>query len=167
MLGPKPELVSHISANNRSRDFGSNKTRPNPQSSGRCGIRVTGLQAFGRCHLAGCNPGDDVHVHKSGGVSQPGLAREFIQAKLGFRLASSALENGFVGPGSTPTSRATPASRAVKGKLATAFCPTMNCATWLRKTEQARPPGHQPAPFGTLLPWCDQAKSSALYRLRP
>jgi hypothetical protein len=37
----------------------------------------------------------------------------------------------------------------------------------LRKTEQARPPGHQPEPFATLLPWCDQAKSSALYRLRP
>jgi hypothetical protein len=55
------------------------------------------LQAFSRNYLGGCDPGDDANVNTSGGVSQLGLAQEIIEAKLGFRLASSALENGFVG----------------------------------------------------------------------
>jgi hypothetical protein len=52
----------------------------------------------------------------TGGISRPRLADNVIQAKPSFRLASRALENGFVGPRFDPTSRATPASRyAVKG----------------------------------------------------
>ena len=46
--------------------------------------------------------------------ASPPLRKNLL--KLGFRLASRALENGFVGPRFDPTSRATPASRyAVKG----------------------------------------------------
>jgi hypothetical protein len=61
-------------------------------------VAVFVLQPSSRSYLGGCNPGDDDHVDMGGGVSQPGLAQGFIQAKLGFKLASSALENGFVGP---------------------------------------------------------------------
>jgi hypothetical protein len=61
-------------------------------------VAVFVLQPSSRSYLGGCNPGDDAHVDMGGGVSQPGPAQGFIQAKLGFKLASSALENGFVGP---------------------------------------------------------------------
>src|SRR5215510_2016689 len=37
----------------------------------------------------------------------------------------------------------------------------------IRKTVQGRPLGHWPRPPAALLPWCDRAKSSAPYRLRP
>jgi hypothetical protein len=55
------------------------------------------LQAFSRNYLGGCNPGVDAHIIMTAGISRPRLAEELIEAKLGFRLASSALENGFVG----------------------------------------------------------------------
>jgi hypothetical protein len=74
------------------------------------------LRAFSRNCLRGCDPGEDAHIIMTGGISRPRLADNVIQAKLSFRLASRALENGFVGPRFDPTSRATPASRyAVKG----------------------------------------------------
>jgi hypothetical protein len=61
-------------------------------------VAVFVLSPSSRSYLGGCNPGDDAHVDMGGGVSQPGLAQGLIEAKLGFKLASSALENGFVGP---------------------------------------------------------------------
>ena len=61
-------------------------------------VAVLVLQPSSRSYLGGCNPCDDAHVDMGGGVSQPGLAQGLIEAKLGFKLASSALENGFVGP---------------------------------------------------------------------
>jgi len=54
------------------------------------------LQAFSRNYLGSFNLGDHAQINKTGGISQ-------FQAKLGFRLTSSALENGFV--------RVKPASR--------------------------------------------------------